>query len=316
MWFHELSTMGNGVIRQLVTKKRLIWFIVFLALVVTAGQVVANKAAKDNVDRVIAKYDQYVHMEYDRVSTSVFSLDPEIMGITLKDPIYAKYAIEIHKVVLEDYTLDEDATILPKRLSLEIQGMRLTQEILEPDQRQKMDDLGYDQDILLDVHLEFDYDKKNKSFVLEQSKVHIRDCFEVRLAFHIDNLDVQELEKYFLVYLMFPEKLPVQMDRLQLTYIDESFFERMVKKKAKEQGLSVQEYVNQRKERIEDRLQAEESTHMRRLLKAVMDFTEKQNTFQIKAEPVTPVSVGRAINLLRHKKTEELLDLFNVHFST
>ncbi|MBS3778791.1 MAG: hypothetical protein KGY41_00190 [Desulfovermiculus sp.] len=298
-----------------MTKKSLICLAVILALGIMAGKVVANKAAKDNVDRFISQYEQYVSIEYDRVSTSVFTLDPEITGITLKDPIYAQTAIEIQKVVLEDYTLDNE-DIIPKRLSIEIQGMRLPQTILEPDQRKKLDALGYEQDIVLDVHLRFVYDPKGASFTLEQSKLHIQDCFEVGLALQFDNLDIQELKSYFWVYLMFPEKLPVEIGRLHLTYTDESFFKRMIQNQAAEQGLSVQEFVDQRKKRIEQTMQEEDSRHMRRLLQAVMVFTEEQKTFQIKAEPDTPVNAGRAIYLLRQEKIEELLDLLNIQFST
>lgn len=301
--------------RHLLTKKSLIWLAVVLALGIMAGKVVANKAAKDNVDRFISRYDQYVNIEYDRVSTSVFTLDPEITGITLKDLIYAQTAIEIQKVVLEDYTLDND-DIIPKRLSIEIQGMQLSQTILEPDQREKLDALGYEQEIVLDVHLRFVYDPKGASFILEQSKIHIHDCFEVGLALHIDNMDIQELKSYFWVYLMFPEKLPVEIGELHLTYTDESFFKRMVQNQAAEQGLSVQEFVDQRKARIQQTIQEEDSRHMRRLLQAIMEFTEEQKAFQIKTEPDAPVNVGRVIYHLRQEKIDELLDLFNIQFVT
>lgn len=303
------------MIKHFVAKKGVIWLAVVLALVIIVGRVAANKAAKDNVDRFISQYEQYVSIEYDRVSTSVFTFDPEITGITLKDPIYAQTAIEIQKVVLEDYTLDNE-DIIPKRLSIDIQGMQLPQTILEPDQRKKLDGLGYEQDIVLDVHLRFVYDPKGASFILEQSKVHIHDCFEVSLALHIDNMNIQELKSYFWVYLMFPEKLPVEISGLHLTYTDESFFERMVQNQAAKQGLSVQEFVDQRKARIQQTMQEEDSRHMRRLLQAVMEFTEEQNTFQIKAEPDTPVNAGRTINLLRQEKIDGLLDLLNIQFST
>jgi hypothetical protein len=284
-----------------------------LVLVVLIGQVAANKAAEKRVDRFISSYDDYLDMEYDRVSMSLFTLDPTIQGITLTDAVLVQNSVTIGKMVLKDYAPDQKA-VIPSELNIVLQDMRFPQTVFPPEERKKLQAMGYEQDLVLDVHLQFAYDKEKASFLLRPSTVHIHDCFQLRLSLQCEHVNFKDLGTYAFVYLMLPDKIPVALKELQLTYTDDSFFKRMVARQAKGQGLSVQEFVGQRKREIQDRLQAEKGRNSRKLLQALMQFIEEQRMFHLYARPNAPVPVGRAIELFSGEKTEELLDLFNVQF--
>lgn len=295
-------------------KKRYVWIMICLALVFLIGQVAANKAAEKSVDRFISSYDDYLDMEYDRVSMSLFTLDPTIRGITLTDAVFVQNSVTIGKIILKDYALDQKA-VIPSELSIALHDVRFPQAMFPPAQREKLQAMEYEQDLILDVQLRFAYDREKGSFLLGPSTVHVHDCFQVRLGLRCEHVNFKDLGTYAFVYLMLPDKIPVALKELQLTYTDDSFFKRMVARQAKEQGLSVQEFVAKRKKEIQSKLQAEKGRNSRKLLQALMQFIEGQKSFHLHARPNTLVPVGRAIELFSGNKVEELLDLLNVRFT-
>ncbi len=295
-------------------KKRYVWIMICLVLIFLIAQVAANKAAEKRVDRFISSYDDYLDVKYDRVSMPLFTLDPTIRGITLTDAVVVQNSVTIGKMVLKDYALDQKA-VIPSELRIALHDMRFPQAMFPPDQREKLQAMGYKQDLVLDVTLRFAYDRGKGSFLLGPSTVHVHDCFHVRLDLRCEHVNFKELGTYAFVYLMLPNKIPVALKELQFTYTDDSFFKRMVARQAKEQGLSVHEYVRQRKRELQSILQTEKGRNSRKFLQALMQFIEEQTNFHLYARPSAPVPVGRAIELFNGNKTEELLDLFNVQFA-
>jgi hypothetical protein len=119
-------------------------------------------------------------------------------------------------------------------MALQIEAIGVDIKDMDPRDARAMRNLGYEGTIKSNLRFSYDYDPKGKSLSLHDIALGIDDFGEARLDLELGSLDpkMKDLGTLLLAHQQ------ILMGDLKLSYQEESFFDRLVEYKAREQGMS------------------------------------------------------------------------------
>jgi len=260
----------------------------------------ASNVAEKKIAKAIASLADYVDVNYRKVSVDLLGLDVHISDV-LVSPANAKEKVKINEIVI--YDVDQNSEV-PTFLNLSLNGIEadLNEFGSKADGIRK---LGYNDKLLLNVKIEYDYNKEKKELSLKQFKVGADDVGDIGVNIHLGNIDLST-EKIGGIIFTWPQ---IMLHEAKIGYEDHSLVGRLLKLAAKNGNINVNDFRTYVIQEIEKEIEKEKDEFNRNALKEMRDFIEHPEQFSISISPPEPLPLGRIISVNDPKDIIKLLNM-------
>ena len=285
-------------------KKLLVGLCISLALlgVYAAVKTYTAAIAEKRVNDAIAEVSDFVEITYQDVDVDLIGFNFILTGVQFS-PMGTEETVKAQKIVVK--SLDHKSDI-PTFMDVSVEGIDIRQ--LKKD-APAMHELGYDNDLLLDLHFNYHYDKQNKVLELKKIGVGATGAGRLETRFHLGSIDLQT-KNMFAILLAYPH---ITVRSAAAVYKDDSLAERLMRSAAKKENTDIREYRKELIRKIDLEIQEEKSGFNRSALTAIKGFLEDPGEISFSASPVRPQPL-RSIIEVDHPR--ELIPMLNLHIES
>ena len=271
---------------------------IFLALYLGLKSFAQNKAERV-LEEAFHKSAQYAEISYEDVSVNLFGLNIHIKGVTIA-PADSDNETIIDQIVVYNVDRKND---FPRHLKMALRGIHIDRS---SDIGEYFQDLGYDdEDMRIDVDLEYAYKKDEKSFNVDRLTYGAPRIGIFSLSFFISNIDLDSDG----LFLTSSSLLDILIHKAELRYHDYSLVEKFMKMKAKDKGKDMGEYVQEILLELDRVIEKSEDTFVISLLLTFKDFVQNPGVISIRAEPEEPLPLERLMDI---QELDEAINLLNI----
>ncbi|MCP3944075.1 MAG: hypothetical protein GY710_21715 [Desulfobacteraceae bacterium] len=264
----------------------------------------AANVAEAKIDDAIASVADYADMNYKNASVGLFDKNVHIFDVVVS-PKGSSDKVNIKEIVINNvYDGDEDSAI-PSALDISFNGVEIAIDQLGND-AQKIKELGYKDNLLLNFAIQYHYNKENNKINLNKLKIGAANVGDLDINFRLGNIDLSP-EKLMGILFTYPQ---IELYGAQISYHDDSLMERLFKLTAKEQKKSVEQIKNEAIKTVEKEIEKEEDEFTKDVLKGIKGFIENPENLIVSIAPKKPLSLGQ---LLRVGDPKDMIKLLNVN---
>ncbi len=261
-------------------------------------KMVASNFAEKRVNESIAEVSDFVKIEYQRVDVDLVRFDFHLSDV-LVSPIGTEEKVKIEKIVIKK--LDHKSDI-PAFLDVAVKGIEIRQ--LKKD-AMAIRELGYDDELLLNFHFNYHYDKQKKELNIKKISVGADDAGQLETQFRLGNIDFNT-KNIFAILFAYPRIL---IHDAKVIYKDNSLVERLMKFGARKENKDVKEYKNDLLQKIKEEIEKEKSDFNKTALNAIKDFVEDPRELSISASPERPQPLRGVIGVDNPKDLIQFLKI-------
>jgi len=283
-------------------KKQIIGIISAVVLIaVYAGiKIYASNTAKEKIDKTIVGVASYADIDYGDVSVDLLGLAVHVSDVVVS-PTDFKEKIYINEIVVHEVDGKSD---IPTSLNVSLNGIKLNVGQLGDDAK-KIKDLGYDNDILLNLAIDYNYDREKKELNLKKLSVGADEVGDIEIGIQLGNIDLNP-EKIIAILFTYPT---ITLHKATISYSDDSLAERLFKLTAKENKISVEKVKSMAIENFEKNIAKEEDDFSKKTLGEVISFIKDPEVFSISITPEKPFPLGRLTHITNPKDFIKLLKI-------
>jgi hypothetical protein len=256
----------------------------------------ASSIAEEKLDIAIANLVNYVDVDYRNVSVDLLGFDVHVSGIVVS-AINSEDKINIDEIVIFDFDKESD---IPFFLHIALNGIQIP-----IDQIEAVKKLGYDDYMLLNADIEYDYNKNEKEIVLNRIQVGADGVGDIEISLRLSNIDLNP-ENILAFLFTYPQ---IMLHNATIMYRDDSFIERLMKLQAETQDRNVTEMKDDIITIIEHTIEEEEDDFTKKVLTEIRKFVDSPEQFSISIEPIKPLPLGR---IMRTKNPKDLIRILNI----
>ena len=265
-------------------------------------KMVVSNIAEKRVNESIAEVSDFVEIEYRRVDVDLVRFDFHLSDV-LVSPIGTEEKVKVEKIVIKK--LDHKSDI-PAFLDVAVKGIEIRQ--LKKD-AMAIRDLGYEDELRLNLHFNYHYDKQKKELDVKKISVGADGAGRLETRFRFGNIDLNT-KNMFAILLAYPRIL---IHDAKLIYIDNSLVERLMRSAARKENKDVKEYQKDLIQKINEEIEIEKSDFSKTALNAIKDFLENPRKLSISASPESPQSLKGIIDV---DKPQDLIPLLNIRIES
>ncbi len=277
---------------------------IFLALIGIYAGVKAYTAAiaEERVNDAIAEVSDFVSITYQDVDVDLIGFDFILTDVRFS-PVGTAETVKARRIVVR--SLDHQSEI-PANLDVSVEGIAIRQlkksapAVLE---------LGYDNDLLVDLDVSYNYDKPNRLLEINRISVDAAGAGRLEIRLYFGGIDLQT-KNLFAILLAYPH---ITVNGAAVFYRDDSLTERWMQASAKQSNTDVQGYRNQLIEQIDQEIGEKDSDLSRSALKAIRGFIEDPGEISMVASPTRPQQLKRIIEV---DHPGELIDMLNLRIES
>jgi hypothetical protein len=269
--------------------------VIFLVVAYLGLTNYASDVARARIDAAVTKQGGKVN--YKKVFYNLFTQHTIISNVSIQPPGVATPTY-IDEIVVRRIDLKSPR---PTFLSMDMRGMRLDSTILGAVGAARLTDLGYTGPFSLDISIDFDclLDKREGTI---QSLYAVKDVGLLRFSLLFGNIDDSSaINPAFFGYLT--------MKQAELTYVDASLVERVLKWAAAEKGVEVPVFKKVLATQAEAFVQKFQSPHAADIADALKQFIANPRQLTISINPAAPVPLGE---IIRAGSPEAIANLLNL----
>lgn len=261
-------------------------------------KMVASNFAEKRVNESIAEVSDFVKIEYQRVDVDLVRFDFHLSDV-LVSPIGTEEKVKVEKIVIKK--LDHKSDI-PAFLDVSVKGIEIRQ--LKKD-AMAIRELGYDDELLLNFHFNYHYDKQKKELDIKKISVGADGAGRLETRFRLGNIDLNT-KNIFAILFAYPRIL---IHGAKVIYKDNSLVERLMKFGARKENKDVNEYKKDMIQKIKEEIEKEKSDFNKTALNAIKDFVEDPRELSISASPERPQPLRDVIGVDNPKDLIQLLNI-------
>ena len=256
----------------------------------------ASSIAEEKIDIAIANLVNYVDVDYQNVSVDLLGFAVHISDIVVS-PTKSEDKIHIDEIVIFDVDKDSD---VPFFLHIALNGIQIP-----IDQIEAVKNLGYNDYMLLNADIEYDYNATAKEIVLNRLQVGADGVGDIEISLRLSNIDLNP-ENVLAFLLTYPQ---IILHNGTMMYRDDSFIERLMRLQAETQDRDVTQMKDGMIIVIEHAIEEEEDEFTKQALTEIRNFVNAPEKLLISIEPIKPLPLGR---LMRTQNPKELIKLLNI----
>jgi hypothetical protein len=259
----------------------------------------ADRKAESLLEEAFQKAALYADITYRDVFVDLFGLNTHINGVVITPADSGKRTV-IDKIVV--YNVDQKNDF-PQCLKISLRG-------IHPDRSgsvwEYFQNLGYEeQDIKLDIDLEYIYQAEEKSFYIQELNYGAPNIAMLSFSLHISNIDLDS-DSLFLTPDYF---LNVLFHEAELRIYDYSLVNKFLKMKAGKEKKDPHTYLQEILVSIDWASEDGENAFAASIYQSLKDFLQNPDIFIIRAEPDAPVRVERLLDI---QELDEAAGLLNI----
>ena len=279
------------------------------AIAVFAGaKLISPQVATKEVDQAIAALSPVVDVEYQKVSAplfgGVFGGNTTVKNVTLT-PVGTTEPIKANELVVHRY--EKNTNNMPTDISLEMKGIQVAGADLAGEGT--LTNLGYDEDLSLDMTGDYRYDEAAKAIRLDKLKMGADDMGDLEVSLHVENVALDEEAIASFPFSFFG----MEFHAAEISYKDDSFVKRMFDTAAAAEGVSVEEYKETLISEFETEMASTGEELPPELVKAFKDFINNPKSFSITASPDSPISLTE---IMLAGENADIVELLNLRFKS
>jgi len=274
---------------------------VVLIAIYIGVKVYASNVAEGKVNEAIAKVANFADIDYKKVSVDLLGMDVRISDI-LVSPADSKEKIKIDEIIIHEV---DDKSDIPTFLSVSVNGMELNLKELGEDAKE-IRKLGYDDKILVNLNVDYIYDKEKKELNVRKLSIGADEVGEINASFRLGNVNLEPEEGIVGLLFTFPQ---VIFHEAKIQYEDDSLAERLMKLEAKERQTNVKDFKKSLIQEITKDIEKEKDDFTKKALSEIKEFLEDPEEFSISASPSKPYPFGR---IMRVDDPKDIVKLLNI----
>jgi len=229
----------------------------------------------------------------------LFGLNTHIKGVTIA-PVDSENKTIIDQIVVYDVDRKNN---FPRHLKITLHGIHIDRSsgIWEYFQ-----DLGFDdEEIRIDVDLEYVYKTDEKSFYVHRFTYGAPKIGELSLNLRISNIDLDSGS----LFLTSSSFLDILIHKAELRYHDYSLVEKFLRMKAKDEGKDTRKYVREILDEMDKTIEESKEAFYKSFLQKFKDFVQNPGVIVIRVEPNEPLPLERLLDI---QKLDEAVNLLNI----
>ena len=266
---------------------------------------VAVQRAEAEIARLVDRTPALEEIRYGKIQVGLIRSTFGMQDIQLRLAGF-KEPIHIDRIDLE---VSEPGQQIPPRAKAEIKGIHLsTRHGLFNPVRTDLEAMGY-QDIVGLITIAYHYDATGKRLNLNDVTIRADKMGSVRFDLALTDLDLSRLAKKSSkpdVATLLTTVPMIGVAGGRLTYLDDSFLQRLLHRSAEQSGQKPSAYRLKSKEKLNQLLDREKNERVREILSTLKNFIDHPKSITISLNPSKPVPV---FQFLLMKKPVDLLEL-------
>lgn len=261
-------------------------------------KMVASNFAEKRVNETIAEVSDFVKIEYQRVDVDLVRFDFHLSDVLIS-LVGTEEKVKVAKIVIKK--LDHQSDI-PTFLDVAVKGIEIRQ--LKKNSM-TIRELGYDDDLLLNFHFNYRYDKQKKELNVKKISVGADGAGQLEIQFRLGDIDLNT-RNIIAILFAYPRIL---IHDVKVVYKDSSLVERLMKFGARKENQDVKEYKNDLLQKIKEEIEKEKNDFNKTALIAIKNFIEDPRKLSISAAPESPQPLKGIIDV---DKPKDLIQLLNI----
>ena len=267
-------------------------------------KIYASNVAEGKVNEAIAKAANFADIDYKNVSVDLLGMDVRISDIIVS-PVDAKEKLKIDEIII--YDIDDKADI-PTFLSMSCNGIELNMKALG-DEAEKLRKLGYIDKMMVNLNVEYAYDKEKKEIDISKIGIGADEAGEISVGFRLGNISLEPDEIAGLLF----NFQQIIFHEAKIEYEDDSLVERLIKLGAEEQQANVKDFKKSLIQEVEKEIEKEKDDFTKKALSEIKEFLEDPDGFSISASPSKPHLLGR---IMRIDEPKDIIKLLNIQIKS
>ena len=256
----------------------------------------ASSIAEEKIDLAIANLVNYVDVDYGNVSVDLLGFDVHVSDIVIS-PVSSEEKINIDEIVVFDINKESD---MPFSLHIALNGIQIP-----IDQIEAVKKLGYNDHMLLNADIDYEYNKNEKEIVLNKIQLGAEEVGDIALSFRLSNIDLNPKNVLALLF-SYPQ---IILHNATIMYRDDSLIDRLIKFQAEDQGLEVAQMKDHAIAGIENAIAVEEDEFTKGVLTEIKNFVNSPEEISISIRPSKPLPFGR---IMRIETPKDLITALNL----
>ena len=262
----------------------------------------ANSLAKAKLQEAFSAIEFYADISYKKVNVNLFGLNAHINEVIVS-PHGSKENIFIDEIVI--YEIDNKNQI-PTFAHIKLNGLISG---TSNEEKNLSKNLGYAGNIKVNIELDYVYRKSERALYCDRFSYGADKIGTINLKYHISNLDLDSDNIIFLDS-PFPNLL---IHNVEMSFQNESFVERFMQMKAKEEGKEDAIFMQEIVEMIEEEISRTNDAFYQETLHVLKEFIKDPDKIVVEFAPDTPISLD---SILEIDNLSEAIKLLNVIVKT
>ena len=262
----------------------------------------ANSLAEAKLQEAFAAIEFYADISYKKVNVNLFGLNAHINEVIVS-PHGSKENIFIDEIVI--YEIDNKNQI-PTFAHIKLNGLISG---TSNEEKNLSKNLGYAGNIKVNIELDYVYRKNERALYCDRFSYGADKIGTINLKYHISNLDL-DFDNIIFLDSPFPNLL---IHNVEMSFQNESFVERFMQMKAKEEGKEDAIFMQEIVEMIEEEISRTNDAFYQETLHVLKEFIKDPDKIVVEFAPDTPISLD---SILEIDNLSEAIKLLNVIVKT
>lgn len=282
-------------------KQRFIIGVVVVLIGMYIGfKVYASNEAEKSIDKAIADASTYASIDYKNVSVDLLGFNVHISDV-LVSSADSKRKVKIDEIAVNDFDQTSD---MPKFMNVSFKGIELNLNELGDDAT-KIKELGYKDKLSLDFSIDYDYNHDDKKLDFRKLKLGADGMGEIEIGFHLGNIALSQ-DNLLAVLFTYPQ---IMIQEATIRYKDDSLFDRIMDKTAKEKSKSLHAFKKEKIQEIEQEIQNATDDFTKNALKEIQNFIENPKKLSLTISPSKPLPISSIVSVKDPKDAIKLLNM-------
>ena len=275
--------------------------VVLLLVIYFVATFAAEKKVTDLIDSKIktSKMD----IKYEKVSVNLAGSTTTVHGVKFEN-------VKIDQVVLKDIYSYDYKNSIPSTLNIEVKGVDLNQKSINPKYVQTLKELGYKDNLTMDVGLNYRYDPKNSTLNVEDIKLDIPELFNSNMKINIENVKLNLDNPGSMIQIMFLYPT-YKISFCEVNYRDDSLIKRIIEKDAKRQGKTVESQNEKIGKLFDKKIKQSKNDALKNFYGGLKKFLLNPDSYTLRMDPEKPVSIKKIMGL---RGPDEMVSRLNITF--
>ena len=282
-------------------KKRIIGLGAVVVLVgsYAGASVYVSQEAEKAIEKAVKEVSEYAEIRYENVWVDLLSQKTYLSGIVITS-VESQEKLEVDQIIIKNFDKQTDIATMA---NFSINGIKLDLN-KHPNKTQKITELGYQGELLLNMAVNFNYDFQKKALNLKDLTLGIDNVGDISLNFQLNGLNLEPNSIFGM--LMNPQ---LSLQNASIRYQDNSLAERLFKQAAKKEHLSIETYKKLGIESLQKLVDVEQDAFTKTALQQIIVFIDNPNSFSISVSPEKPFPLG---GFMMIKEPKDLIKQLNI----